>query len=93
MSLENKWITGSSKVFDLSIFLRSSLRFSSSFSRASTLGCVHFVYLLDGLVEFVLSFRKRCNVSVQSPGDGHPRDNIFDLQGINLDLDTVPSVK
>ena len=42
MRLENKWITGSSKVFDLSIFLRSCLQFSSflSFSRALTLGCV-----------------------------------------------------
>ena len=42
MRLETNWITGSSKVFDLSISLRSCRHFSSflSFSRASTLGCV-----------------------------------------------------
>ena len=38
----DNWITGSSRVFDLSISIRSCRHFSSflSFSRASTLGCV-----------------------------------------------------
>ena len=46
MRLANNWITGSSKVFDLSICLWSCLHFSSfpSFSRASTLGCVLFSF-------------------------------------------------
>ena len=58
---KNKWITGSSKGFHLSIFLLSCLHFSSflSCSRALTLGCV----LLSLARTLRLAFVRNCALS------------------------------